>query len=174
MRTQSITMNFLTPFGAFDGSDSSFLDSLLVTLGVLLIMGLVLGAWFLGQSILSRLLIRESTAFCPCCYSRDFRPSRYRRWESFFPFLPIFCCYDCGERFVWGRKPPFACCPSCSSALLQTVPSRAVPDASRRTLRNSNRTQTYFCAECQLEFRDARPNRAEALDAKETLNKRIA
>ncbi len=120
-----------------------------------LVLGLVL--WYIGQRLLAWLLIRKTTSFCPRCFGARIRPAVRRPWELLFPFLPVFRCGTCGERFFRGRKPPFARCPKCRSSSLETAPRVG------GTLRNLASAVVgghgYRCFSCGTRFADSRPLR---------------
>lgn len=127
------------------------------TVELILITVAVLAAWFFVQWILSALLIRKATAFCPQCFGDRIRQSSQKKWELLTPFVRAYYCLDCGQRFFRGRKSPFARCPGCRSAKLQTLLSPQAPKGLGNVLRRVFGGHSYRCNRCQFDFVDFRP-----------------
>ena len=147
MMLQSWQRNLL-PIGRSGGFDA--LTQLPVMIGAALIL------WYLAQRILAGLLIRKATAFCPECFGGNIRRVPRRSLNLLLPFVPPYACVGCGNRFLRGRKPPFARCPKCRSAELQPSEPVNKVEAALAALGG----QEYLCRRCGLAFRDSRPLRA--------------
>lgn len=119
----------------------------------------VLIVWYLGQRILGTFLIRRSTAFCPRCFDTRIRRYPHEGWRMLLPFLPVFECAECGQRFFRGRKPPFANCPECSCTELHAIPPNRQSKGLRSTIRAFWGARGYQCPLCQCRFFDSRPLR---------------
>lgn len=120
-----------------------------------------LAFWYIFQKIVQVFLLRKATAFCPQCFSAYLQPASRPVWAGLFPYIPISQCHDCGLRFLRGRKPPFAICPNCRGAALESLPADSNPGIWRGTIRRIVAPRNYGCRKCEIRFFDRRPTREE-------------
>jgi len=126
------------------------------------LIGLIAAAlmvWYFGQRILAVLLVRKATAFCTRCFSPRIRQALPRGSELLAPYLPSYDCENCGKHFFRGRKPPFARCPQCRSAELETITCNQVHKSLLNAIRSFFGCYGYSCPFCEFRFVDFRPLR---------------
>ncbi len=99
--------------------------------------------------------------FCPKCFSSDVRRSHRRGWERWVPFLRSHSCRACGERFLRGARPPFACCPRCGSSEVQVTSRNRAPKGVAITLLRLLGSRSYGCRNCRHHFLDSRRLRSK-------------